>query len=83
MALPGALGAPGNKFRYMREHPETIWSTQELFLLGKIQMVGQSAGNQMLSNDNVLGSSETTRETLSNNDIDNSLNLNEGPPGGP
>lgn len=64
------------KFRYMREHPETIWSTQELFLLGKIQMVGQSAGNQMLSNDNVLGSSETTRETLSNNDIDNSLNLN-------
>lgn len=64
------------KFRYMREHPETIWSTQELFLLGKIQMVGQSAGNQTLSNDNVLGSSETTRETLSNNDIDNSLNLN-------
>lgn len=64
------------KFRYMREHPETIWSTQELFLLGKIQMVGQSAGNQMLSNDNVLGSSETTCETLSNNDIDNSLNLN-------
>lgn len=64
------------KFRYMREHPETIWSTQELFLLGKIQMVGQSAGNQILSNDNVLGSSETTRETLSNNNIDNSLNLN-------
>lgn len=71
------------KFRYMREHPETIWSTQELFLLGKIQMVGQSAGNQTLSNDNVLGSSETTRETLSNNDIDNSLNLNEDPLGGP
>lgn len=63
------------KFRYMREHPKIIWSTQELFLLGKIQMVGQSAGNQTLSNDNGVGSSETTRETLRNNDID-SLNLN-------
>lgn len=64
------------KFRYMREHPKTIWSTQELFLLGKIQMVGQSAGNQTLSNDNEVGSSETTCETLSNNNIDYSLNLN-------
>jgi hypothetical protein len=63
------------KFRYMREHPKTIWSTQELFLLGKIQMVGQSAGNQTLSNDNEVGSSETTCETLRNNDSD-SLNLN-------
>lgn len=62
------------KFRYMREHPKTIWSTQEFFLLGKIQMVGQSAGNQTLSNDNKLGSSETTCETLRNIDND-SLNL--------
>lgn len=38
-------------------------------------MVGQSAGNQTLSNDNEVGSSETTCETLRNNDID-SLNLN-------
>jgi len=39
-------------------------------------MVGQSAGNQTLSNDNSVGSSETTCETLSNNNIDYSLNLN-------
>lgn len=94
-ALPRMLNILGNKFRYMREHPETIWSTQELILLGKIQMVGQSAGNQTsLNNDGVgfsvgkckalsscgthahKGSSETTCETLSNNNIDNSLDLN-------
>ena len=63
------------KFHCMREHPETIWSTQEPFLFGKIQMVGQSAGNQTLSNDNGVGSSETICETLRNTDF-NSLNLN-------
>jgi hypothetical protein len=75
-ALPQMLNILGNKFRYMREHPETIWSTQELILLGKIQMVGQSAGNQTSLNNDGVGSSETTCETLSNNNIDNSLNLN-------
>lgn len=59
------------KFHYMREHPKTIWSTQEQFLLGKIQMVGQSAGNH----NNIVGSSETTCETLRNNDS-NSLKFN-------
>ena len=44
-AMEGFFGALF-KFHYMREHPKTIWSTQEQFLLGKIQMVGQSAGNQ-------------------------------------
>jgi hypothetical protein len=48
----------------MREHPKTIWSTQGYFLLGKIQVVGQSAGNQMLLLNGKVGSSETTRETL-------------------
>ena len=70
------------KFHYMREHPETSWSTQvirfnrrflfkmrNLDLLGKIQEVGQSAGNQtLLFNDNGVGSSETTCETLKNID---------------
>ncbi|KAG2219169.1 hypothetical protein INT45_008344 [Circinella minor] len=59
----------------MREHLKTIWSTQELFLLGKIQMVRQSAGNH-----NIVGSSETTRETLRNNDS-NSLKFNSSPAG--
>lgn len=58
------------KFHYMREHLKTIWSTQELFLLGKIQMVRQSAGNH-----NIVGSSETTCETLRNNN-ENSLKFN-------
>ena len=58
------------KFHYMREHLKIIWSTQELFLLGKIQMVRQSAGNH-----NIVGSSETTCETLRNND-ENSLKFN-------
>jgi hypothetical protein len=63
------------KFHYMREHLKTIWSTQEYILLGKIQMVRQSAGNQTsLLNDGV-GSSETTCETLKNNDS-NSLKFN-------
>jgi hypothetical protein len=62
------------KFHYMREHLKTVWSTQETFLLGKIQMVRQSAGNQTsLANDGV-GSSETTCETLKTI-INNSLNL--------
>lgn len=52
------------KFHYMREYLKTIWSTQKLFLLGKIQLVRQSAGNQILVNANNLGSSETTCEVL-------------------
>jgi len=55
------------KLRYMLEYPETVWSTQEVFLLGKIQTVGQPAGNQILlrcNDDNKVGSSETTREAL-------------------
>lgn len=63
------------KFHYMREHLKTIWSTQEYILLGKIQMVRQSAGNQTLLLNDGVGSSETTCETL--NIIDsNSLNFN-------
>jgi hypothetical protein len=55
------------KFHHMREHPKTNWSTQEFILLGKIQLVGQSAGNQMLLFfNNKVGSSETRRETLTN-----------------
>jgi len=52
----------------MRGYPKTIWSTQEQSLLGKIQIEGQSAGNQTLLIHNGVGSSETTRGTL--NDID-------------
>lgn len=59
------------KFHYMREHLETIWSTQEHILLGKIQMVRQSAGNQTSLLNDEVGSSETTCETLRN--IDNDL----------
>lgn len=63
------------KFHYMREHLKTIWSTQEHILLGKIQMVRRSAGNQTLLLNDGVGSSETTCETL--NIIDsNSLNFN-------
>lgn len=63
------------KFHYMREHLKTIWSTQEHILLGKIQMVRRSAGNQTSLLNDEVGSSETTRETL--NIIDeNSLNFN-------
>jgi hypothetical protein len=69
------------KLHYMREHPETCWSTQEirlnlkylplmvyLFLFGKIQEVGQSAGNQSVFNTD-LGSSETKREALNTIDF--------------
>jgi hypothetical protein len=52
----------------MREHPKTICSTQKLFLFGKIQMVGQFAGNN-----NGIESSETKWETL--NIIDSTLVL--------
>jgi hypothetical protein len=52
------------KFHYMREHLKTIWSTQETFLLGKIQIVRQSAGNQTSLKNDEVGSSETTCETL-------------------
>jgi formate hydrogenlyase subunit 3/multisubunit Na+/H+ antiporter MnhD subunit len=41
-----------------------FWSTQDKFLFGKIQIKGQSAGNQILSLYNKVGSSETTRGTL-------------------
>lgn len=63
------------KFHYMREHLKTIWSTQEHILLGKIQMVRRSAGNQTSLLNDEVGSSETTRETLHIIDS-NSLNFN-------
>ena len=63
------------KFHYMREHLKTIWSTQEHILLGKIQIVRQSAGNQTSLLNDEVGSSETTCETLKNNDY-NSLKFN-------
>lgn len=59
----------------MREHPEAIRSTQVTRLLGKIRIEGQSAGNQILHYSNKVGSSETTRGTLSDNNF-NSLNSN-------
>jgi hypothetical protein len=58
----------------MREHPEAIRSTQVTRLLGKIRIKGQSAGNQILHYSNKVGSSETTRGTLSDNNF-SSLNL--------
>jgi len=61
------------KFLYMREHNKTIWSTQKFFLFGKFQMVGKSAGNQTLSKDNGVDSSETKRETSNIIDL-NTLN---------
>jgi hypothetical protein len=63
------------KFHYMREHLKTIWSTQEYILLGKIQMVRRSAGNQTSLLNDEVGSSETTCETLHIIDS-NSLNFN-------
>jgi hypothetical protein len=54
----------------MREHPKTICSTQKLFLFGKIQMVGQFAGNN-----NGIESSETKWETL--NIIDSNIGFTE------
>lgn len=36
------------KFHHMREYPKITRSTQEQVLIGKIWVVGQSAGNQML-----------------------------------
>ena len=68
------------KFHYMREHLKTICSTQEHILLGKIQMVRQSAGNQTSLLNDEVGSSETTCETLKNNDS-NSLKFNSAPRG--
>jgi hypothetical protein len=59
----------------MREHLKTIWSTQEYILLGKIQMVRRSAGNQTSLLNDEVGSSETTCETLHIIDS-NSLNFN-------
>ena len=41
-----------------------FWSTQDKFLFGRIQIKRQSAGNQILSLYNKVGSSETTRGTL-------------------
>lgn len=56
-----------DKFHYMREHLEIIESTQVKDLLGKISIVRQSAGNQRsLINTDIMGSSETIRETLDN-----------------
>jgi Proton-conducting membrane transporter/LAGLIDADG endonuclease/NADH-Ubiquinone oxidoreductase (complex I), chain 5 N-terminus len=76
------------KFHYMREHPETSWSTQGIrlnlrsshknensSLFGKIQEVGRSAGNQTSFKNDGVGSSETTCETLKTIK-DYSLNLN-------
>ena len=78
------------KLHYMREHPKISWSTQntkldlgsdsfnvsDLFLFGKIQEVGQSAGNQTsLLESYGVGSSETTCEALKRIDS-NSLSLN-------
>jgi hypothetical protein len=59
------------KFHYMREHPKTIWSPHFLKMFGKIQIEGQSAGNLL----EIIGPSETTRETLSIINY-NSLNIN-------
>jgi hypothetical protein len=56
----------------MREHPKTICSTQKLFLFGKIQMVGQFAGNN-----NEIESSETKWETL--NIIDSTILVLQNP----
>jgi hypothetical protein len=54
------------KLHYMREHPFWIfWSIVYFVSLGKIQIIGQSAGNQL----NNLGSSETTREAITFYDI--------------
>lgn len=58
------------KFHCMREHLKTIWSTQELILLGKIQIVRQSAGNKILFFKNSeVGSSETIRGTFDYKDF--------------
>ena len=55
------------KFHYMQETLKTNKSTQVANLFGKILLVRQSAGNQILSSDNRVGSSETIRETLNHN----------------
>jgi hypothetical protein len=61
----------------MREYPEAIRSTQVILLLRKIRIEGQFAGNQILHYSNKVGSSETIRGTLSDNNF-NSLNLDFG-----
>jgi len=60
MAMEGLLKRALVKFHYMREHPLISRSTSYLVTIGKIPEIGQSAGNQSYS----LGSSETTRETV-------------------
>jgi hypothetical protein len=69
-AMEGLIGAL-LKFCYIQKHPKIIWSTQEQFLFGKTQIVGQSVGNH-----NIMSSSETRRKILSDNNINYSLNLN-------
>jgi NADH-ubiquinone oxidoreductase chain 5 len=65
MAMEG-LNRAFLKLHYMREHPFWIfWSIVYFVSLGKIQIIGQSAGNQL----NNLGSSETTREAITFYDI--------------
>ena len=48
----------------MREHLKITRSTQAMSLLGKIQVIRQSAGNQTSFFHDGVGSSETTREIL-------------------
>jgi hypothetical protein len=58
------------KFHYMREYLEIVESTQAKCLFGKISTVRQSAGNQILFlQNNKVGSSETKRGTLNNDDF--------------
>ena len=52
------------KFHYMRERLKITRSTQAISLLGKIQVIRQSAGNQTSFYHDGVGSSETTREIL-------------------
>lgn len=64
MAMEGLLNRAFLKFHYMREHPLILKSNGYFITIGKIFNLGQSAGNQYYT----LGSSETTRETITLND---------------
>lgn len=61
MAMEGLVTRALLKFHYMREHALTSKSTSYFVAIGKIFNVAQSAGNHRRK---LMGSSETTRETI-------------------
>lgn len=73
-AMEGLVKRALFKFHYMREHPNTIWSSLffkssvksklSLIYFFSLLKYGQHSGNQKILNNILVGSSETLRETF-------------------